>query len=199
MDMRAFFCLPVDRASRDRLQRLATGLQGRTRSRARWVDPANYHVTLRFLGEIEPELCTALHEVARTVAAATPPLSLHVDRLSGFPDPRKPRVVWAGGTAPDAFRRALRMLDEGLDALGFPRGREESAFHITLARLRGRPDEGLCRGLDALGAEAWRFTADELVLMESVLRRDGARYDPLFTLALAGDRGRDAPEADGAV
>jgi 2'-5' RNA ligase len=193
--MRVFFCLPIDPASEDRLHHLATQLRHDTRTPASWVAPGNYHVTVRFLGEIEPELCTPLHDLAREVARSTPRHVVTLDRLSAFPGRQRPRVVWAGGAAPAPFRSLLDALDKGLERMGFPPGRKDALVHITLARIKGRPDEALRRGLVDLGTAAWQLPAERLILMESHLGRRGARYDPLFSVPLAGDDGPREPRA----
>jgi len=196
--MRTFFCLPLDGATVGRVQRLAVHLRGRTATPASWVRPENYHVTVSFLGEIEPALCTPLYALATDVAAAVPRHRLRVDRLSAFPAEDRPRVVWAGGDAPDAFRALLRLLREGLEELGFPGKRIDDVFHITIARLKGRADGMLRDGLGRLRAQGWDILADRLVLMESRLTRAGAEYDPLFTVSLSTSA-RTVQEGDGAV
>jgi len=196
--MRTFFCLPLDGATVGRVQRLAVPLRGRTATRASWVRPENYHVTVSFLGEIEPALCTPLYALATNVAAAVPRHMLRVDRLSAFPAEDRPRVVWAGGEAPDAFRTLLRLLHEGLEELGFPGKRVDDAFHITIARLKGRADGVLRDGLGRLGSRGWDILAEKLVLMESRLTGAGAEYDPLFTVSLSTSGGK-TQEGDGAV
>ncbi|UCF10226.1 MAG: RNA 2',3'-cyclic phosphodiesterase, partial [Candidatus Bipolaricaulota bacterium] len=135
-------------------------------------------------GEIEPALCTDLHRLARELLPTLPPFTFRVDRVSAFPGVERPRVLWVGGDAPAAFRSLLERLGAGLQDLGFEPARRERAFHITIARLKGRPDDALRRSIRPLDDDGWSFPADRLVLMESRLSGRGAHYDPLFSIRL---------------
>ena len=112
-------------------QSLATlrgGLPG-----ARWVDPENYHVTLRFVGDVDD---TMAHEVASVLSRVRrQSFELRVEELKSFGG-RKPRAIVAAlGPAPAVMElqaeheRLMQML--GLE----PDGRKFSP-HVTLARLR---------------------------------------------------------------
>jgi 2'-5' RNA ligase len=193
--MRTFFCFPVVADTRERLDNLARMVRRASQTRASWVATENYHVTVRFLGEIEPSVCTDLHNAARDAVAGIPPFTFTVDRVSAFPREERPRVLWAGGEAPPPFDDLLDRLGGSLHDLGFERARRDPHFHLTLARIKGRPDEALLRSIRPLGSDGWTFQVDRLVLMESRLTRSGAQYDPLFSVRLAGDTSRAGPNA----
>jgi len=183
--MRTFFCCPVDDETRGRLARLAGETRAATAARASWVAAGNYHVTVRFLGEIDPRLTIDLKALAQEVASVGP-FSFALDRLSAFPSEERPRVIWAGGDAPAPFRELCRLLGEGLEGLGFRRDRRQETFHITLARLKGPGDTPLRDRLTALEDGGWRSAARRLVLMESRLTRHGAVYTEAFSVPLRG-------------
>ena len=110
------------------LAALRGGLPG-----ARWIEPENYHVTLRFIGEVDDPLA---HEVASLLARVRrAPLELRLQDLDSFGG-RKPRAVVAR-FAPTKELMELQADHErlmqrvGLD----PEGRKFSP-HVTLARLR---------------------------------------------------------------
>ncbi|MCH8200245.1 MAG: RNA 2',3'-cyclic phosphodiesterase, partial [Chloroflexi bacterium] len=74
------------------IERLRSSLGGAYR----WVRPEAVHLTLRFLGDVEPE---RVAELAAALEAAVGPLAAFELRLDGtgvFPNPRAPSVVWAG-------------------------------------------------------------------------------------------------------
>ncbi len=185
--MRAFFCLPSDKGLNRILLGISTALRARMNARVSWVPKENFHVTVRFLGEIEPELTIELEKMARRIAAEIPPFDIPIDRLGAFPSPARARVIWAGGEAPDRFTALVAQVNSGLAAFGFPPDREDSVAHITLGRVKGRPDPGLPQALADLGAGLnHSLHVDRLVLMESVLTQRGAVYNPLFSVSLTG-------------
>lgn len=100
---------------------------------ARWIDPENYHLTLRFIGDIDGGLA---REIAGGLAEIrTAPFEISLKGVGYFGN-RKPRNVWVG-VAPKEPVSALQQSHERLcQRLGLePEGRKYSP-HITIARLR---------------------------------------------------------------
>ncbi len=147
-------------------------------------------MTVRFLGEIDPMLTVELEQMARRIVADIPPFELEIDRLGAFPHPARARVIWAGGEAPAAFTELVSKVNEALSSgFGFPKDRTDPIAHITLGRVKGRPDPALSRILTELDdAVNYPLHVDRLVLMESTLTPRGAVYNPLFTLRLEGGK-----------
>ena len=166
--MRAFFCIELKEEIHKLLGGLAADLRRTTTVRASWVPAANHHITVQFLGEIEPILTVDLQRMVVASIGNRPAFDVLLDRVSGFPTQDRPRVVWAGGMATDSFVKLVRAISDGIAPLGFPRERTPDVFHITLARLKGGVDPGLVRA------------------MESRLTGYGPRYSPLFEVRLAG-------------
>ncbi len=190
--MRTFLCIPIDSSLKAKLDELSQQARQRIPVRASWVRPANFHVTVRFLGEIDPMLTIDLEQSCRVVTRDMTPFDLAIDRVGAFPTPSRPRVLWAGGEAPSSFRDLLSSLDRELTALGLPSGRPETIAHITLARIKGRTDPEIAQTIRSLADfPDWMLRSDRLVLMESRLTAQGAIYTPLFTLPL-GERRADA-------
>lgn len=188
--MRAFFCVPLPVSVRRQIGDIAVSLQRDLRMSASWVRPENYHLTLRFLGEIDPMLSVPLDSASRRVARAVTPFELPITELGLFPDARRPRVLWAGG-ASDRFERLARVVGETIEELGFPLDRRAASAHVTLARIKGRPDPALGLVLSSWGSlPGWRIPVDRIVLMQSQLTPRGAVYMPLFTTRLEGGEPR---------
>ena len=189
--MRTFLCIPVDPNIRHHVASITQELRPQVDARASWVRPENYHVTVRFLGEIDPILTVNLKEACQQATAHIPSFDIALDRVGGFPSLDSPRVLWVGGKAPDPFLNLLSLLDSSLSQLGFPRGHAESIAHITLARIKGRVHTSLSQVIEQISQPAWTLHVDRLVLMESRLTPHGAIYSPLFTLPFAGSKGKD--------
>ena len=185
--MRAFFCIPMEPSVVRAIGRLAATLRTHIKTPASWVRPENYHVTLRFLGEIEPELTIDLERLAHRVTGQRTPFVLSLDRLGAFPSADRARVLWIGGDAPPEFLGLASSFQHELAGLGFPRERPQTVAHVTLARLKGRADPAVPSALGTTKAPAGLATrADRLVLMESELTPAGAVYTPLFAARFGG-------------
>lgn len=160
--------------------------------RIAWVPPANVHLTLKFLGDIEPAdiepIAAVMTECARHVA----PLVLSAARLGVFPDLRRPRVVWMGiaGDIPQLV--ALQQdLEARLDPVGKGRFKpEQRPFkgHLTLGRIKTRLESGtLVSALRETGQVASHaFTVDAIHLIQSRLTPSGSIYTPLRSVMLGG-------------
>jgi 2'-5' RNA ligase len=155
----------------------------------RWVDPANVHLTLQFLGAVPAERVGAIEGALAAAAAPGRPLALEVKGAGAFPSARRARVVWlglAGDLAPLAALVAV--VGRGLAPLGYAPEERPFSPHLTLGRARdGRGAAGVAGALAAVSAAdgvAWR--AAELVLFESHLSPKGARYEAVARLPLGG-------------
>ncbi len=163
---------------------------------ARVIEPAQRHVTLAFLGDVDAsraeEAGRCLDEAGHDAAAFT----LRWRGLGVFPDPARARVVWAGLPAAeeDAGTAALTGLAErvreALRGAGFAMERRAFAPHLTLARLRDprRPRQagGALQSILAqyAGAPLGETRADTACLYRSELSPQGARYTVLHELHL---------------
>lgn len=186
--MRTFLCIPLQAHIKDYIWSIAQELKRQIDTRASWVQPQNYHVTIRFLGEIDPMLTVDLKDACQNVTSQIPPFEILVDKLGAFPSFDRPRVIWVGGNAPESFGKLLSLLDSELFRLGFPHSRQEAIAHITLARIKGAVHKSLYQATKQIKDPKWIVQARSLVLMESQLTKNGPLYSPLFTLPLANQK-----------
>jgi len=158
--------------------------------RIAWVPPGNVHLTLKFLGDIEPADIDPIAAVMSESAQQMVPLTLFASGLGVFPDLRRPRVVWLGvtGDMPQliAFQKDL---DTRLVALGKGRFKpEERPFkgHLTLGRIKVRLDSGiLVKVLRETGrVDSQAFAVDAVHLIQSRLTSTGSIYTPLRRVLL---------------
>ncbi|MCK5247792.1 RNA 2',3'-cyclic phosphodiesterase [Candidatus Bipolaricaulota bacterium] len=188
--MRAFFGIPIQNQLQWAIRETAEHLRSQTRMRASWVPQQNYHITLRFLGDIDPDLSVDLDDLCRAVCQDLEPFECIMDRVGSFPSVDRARVIWVGGEASPSFRRLSQALSDGLVDLGFPETRKESWVHVTLARIKDRPDPALPGLISELNPIApLKMPVDHIALMESTLTPQGVVYSPLFTTRLGGSKG----------
>lgn len=157
------------------------------------------HLTLKFLGNVDPERLDSVKEALRASAAGLSPFELRVRSVGVFPDLSRPRVVWFGVGRPpspnprssgsDPLTELQRSVEDGLQPLGFEPERRSFRPHLTLMRLKsGRNLPRLVQYLkdEGLHAEAGSFRVDSLHLYRSILRPDGAEYVKLASMPLGG-------------
>jgi 2'-5' RNA ligase len=182
---RLFVALEPPDGVRRRLAALAVELRraaGRAADDVRWVSPENVHLTLQFLGAVPAERVPEVEAALREVAGQARPLSLEVKGAGGFPNARRPRVLWAGIAGETAaLRQLVQDFGRRLAPLGFAPEERPFSAHLTLGRSRDtRGAPGLAGAL-AHAAEAtptpWR--ALEVVLFESHLSPRGPRYEAI--------------------
>ena len=184
--MRLFLAIELSEALRAQVRRLQ-GLLQAAGADLRWVQPANTHFTLQFLGNVGSDEIAPIDGAARNAAARFGPVKVEIAGLRGFPSPSSTRVVWIDVRGQlEPLELLKQQLGEALAELGFePDGR---AFrpHVTLGRARGRRELGCLRDL----LEQHRDTrlgilnVRRFVLFQSRLLPSGARYEPMASYPL---------------
>ena len=105
-----------------------------------------------------------------------------------FPDPRDPRIIWAGMTDPAGeLRRLVETIESALAASGFERERRRFHPHVTLGRVRGtRSLDVLLATMETVTFESPPVLIQELELVRSTLQPAGSVYSPVLRARLGG-------------
>ena len=143
----------------------------------RLVPPDNWHLTIRFLGNVDQ---IAMERLIAELDQADlgKPFEIALGDLGAFPRPAKASVVWL---ALDKGRDRLTELNEVAEiaSQGVGLAPEERPFapHLTLSRIR--PEMDVRADLAAYMRVPFRWTAGEMVLFQSHMGRGGAVYEPV--------------------
>jgi 2'-5' RNA ligase len=133
-------------------------------SGARWIDTENYHITLRFIGDID--LPTA-REVAETLDdIRREPFTVTLDGLSFFGGD-KPRAIVAKVQPSPPLVELQAEQERMMRRIGIPPEPRKFTPHVTLARLRGAAGIAVADYLSHRGFLTRRFTVDRFVLFSS--------------------------------
>lgn len=154
----------------------------------RWVTSENFHITLKFLGEMEPSAVPDLASAAGRACAEIHPFTLSFSRFGAFPTMRKPRVLFYGAALGREQLKALATaLDTALhDDLGIEREKRSFRSHVTVARIRKSLSQELWPLLETVPPlEGLSLEVGSISLMRSELMRSGAIYHPVKEIALA--------------
>ena len=187
--MRCFVAVLLPDGVRAGLAAVCDELRGQTRGLA-WVRPENLHLTLRFLGEVEPVTLERVREAVTAAATAVPPFKVSLGGLGGVPAGAAPRDLWASvGTGADGLVALQAALEAGLVARGLPAETRPFHPHVTLARARDpRGARGLA-GVLGPGPAFGEARVASLHLMRSELGRGGARHSVLAVAPLRDPSG----------
>lgn len=152
---------------------------------ARWQDAGQLHLTLRFFGEVEPQVAEDLVTALESVCA--PPFALALRGVGHFEKKGRAHTLWAGLAPSDALLALQRRIERAARRAGLPAESRVFAPHITLARSNAGsgPLLPFLQANSALAGEPWRVEAFDLV--ESTLATTGAEYQIVRRYRLTGD------------
>lgn len=141
---------------------------------AKWIDPENMHITLRFAGDVDnrqaDELVGFLDGIEMT------PFEVMIREVGAFGG-RDPKVIWAGVEAGSELDQLQRAVERACRSAGLPPEPKSFKPHVTLARLRGASPEVVARFLGSRGSLAiGPITVDRFVLFSSRPRVGGGPY-----------------------
>ncbi len=175
---RLFVAIDPPAPIKKRLQQLCFGVPG-----ARWVDPEQLHLTLRFIGPVEGGLMAEIKEALASIEA--PPFVMRLQGIGHFPPRQSPRVLWVGVEKNPDLLQLRNKVESTLVRLGLPPEKRKFAPHITLARLKNTPAGRVGNFIAANGPfETGSFPVQEFSLYSSSLTPKGAihRREATFPL-----------------
>ncbi len=149
-------------------------------SKIRWVKYGQFHITLKFLGELEPGVIAQVKD-SLTPLKTFKPFTIELSYIGAFPNLNTPRVIWLSG---DKGARELTQLSRQVNDVLYEEvdlAKDEKRFkpHLTLARVKDeRLTEELIRKLGEVKNFSW--VCDELFLMRSELTPKGPIYTELL-------------------
>jgi len=162
-------------------------------STVRWARRDQFHLTLRFLGNVEARFTEPLAQAVRDACRGFAAFRLHAEGIGFFPDARAPRVIWVG--VKDR-QNGLFQLQQAVEAVvcNFTAETAEGKFagHVTLGRikeLRRAETEVVGRLVSGMAQRVFgEWTAANVEIMRSVLSSEGVRYASLTTVPLAAGK-----------
>jgi len=185
--MRLFIALPLTSSVEKSLAVIINKLKS-IGGKVKWVDSEQIHITVRFLGETEKEQVSYIKEILDRVSSKYDSYNLSIDRLGGFPNLNKPRVIWAGFNDDDQISIMARMVKEveyDIRKLGFEPDEKRFRPHLTLGRVKA--PNGLEELLDTIRSFQMKpipVKLDKLRLYKSTLTPQGPIYECLYEVML---------------
>ena len=187
-NIRAFVCVCINEDGKDELSGFIRGLK--KFKGFKWAERNILHITLKFLGEIEPEQITRLDTNLSRIGGIRP-FKVKLSGVGAFPNMSSPRALWIGvGEGSEGISKLAASVERAAVTSGFEEERRSFHPHVTLARARNNsrggglvhmPDE-IAEMLKSCPTPSW--TCDGFTLMRSELSSTGPTYAPIAKFSL---------------
>lgn len=185
--IRTFIAISVPEEIKKRISDLQRNLK-QGKGFIKWVRTESMHLTLKFLGDVKTERIESVSEAVQDAVGSQKPFTISVAGTGVFPHPGRPRVLWVGVKEGQKILISLAdKIDNSCRALGFKPEKRKFSAHLTLGRVKSlKGIERTLRTMNAAGFQGGSFLADNIVIMKSELRPEGAQYTPLHIIKLEG-------------
>ena len=180
--MRAFIAFPLPPEIKEKLS--AAQLHFKSCDlQAKWVNPENAHLTLKFLGEIDEETVEAVGSTLQRIAQKYKPVTVSLTKFGFFPQEKNPRVLFIATDKEEPLQKIAYDIEAEASRLGF---NKEARFrsHITLARLKSKKNLECLKSKMEQTKLSGTFTIGEIVLFRSRLTPEGPIYQEIFKATL---------------
>ncbi len=194
--LRLFVAIAVPPMVRQEIARAQGRLRRDTPTGAvRWTHPDQFHITLKFLGDVPVAQAAALEGALAPVCIPCPALRLSAHGLGFFPGAHQPRVIWAGTSDAAGHLRDLhRQIDEALRAFAPPERPEKFTAHITLGRFKPGHHAAIPKlvelAQDLRDRHFGDWEARDVELVRSDLTSEGATHTVIATFPLGAETSR---------
>jgi len=167
--MRLFIAVEIPEEVREELENLVRVLKHKV-SNVKWVEKENFHITLRFIGEVQEYKVQTIEDIIDEVSSNFYPFDIGLKGVGNFP-----YVIWVGiDKGKDILGDISYSIEGLLIKAGFPPTDKLFSPHITLGRVKKRIENFQGGDFGPLS-----FQADSITLMQSQLFSSGPVYTPL--------------------
>lgn len=167
------------------LDQLQQSLRG-FRAEVRWTAVQSIHLTLKFLGEIDPAVVPDLALELEKISGSEAEFTLKLQGLGCFPNPRNPRVIWCGVRGQvEPLSHLEQKVEATCSQFGFPAENRPFHPHLTLGRVNGKRNLQPLMDYIKIGSDLeCSFKVDHFNVYRSILKPQGAEYSVLKAIAL---------------
>ncbi|NOZ47490.1 MAG: RNA 2',3'-cyclic phosphodiesterase [Chlorobi bacterium] len=154
----------------------------------RWVNYANMHLTLKFLGDTEEETIIDIYEAMQnSEISQIPAFKLELESIGLFKSIYKPRVIWIGIKSSDYLEKIFKELQNALQNLNIKREEKKFSPHLTIGRMKYIYNTQVLQSvLNDYKKTVFQVTEiNKIIVYESILQKTGPVYNELYHINLA--------------
>ncbi len=193
-NIRVFLAIELPDGAKDILAGLLNQVTRARVNGLKPVRPANVHITLKFLGDVDVDQVELITDAVTKVSKGIRPFAVKMDGVGVYPSSKNARVLWVGLDGVTALREAQERIDGVLNRIGVQRESRRFDPHLTIARLHDRtPATDRRRATEALFSAEFTsglpIPVDNVSLIRSVLLPDGPDYTRLAHIPLGSCNG----------
>lgn len=173
---RLFVGIDLPRSYQDRVRSFTQRLDKGITVRVNWTRSGNWHLTLKFLGEIESSRIPAVIDALDTVDF--PAFSMQAGKAAAFPHAKHPQVIWLGlDQGAQECETLATAVNDALVGIDIDREKKRFRPHLTLGRIKNPGNENWQSILNAAAKGTWpAFTVKKFTLWQSELSPTGALH-----------------------
>jgi len=155
-------------------------------NKIRWVEPDNFHLTFKFLGNTPESKIPLVIDVIKKTVETYGIINMDINKVGIFGSRYNPRVIWLGIDENKQLKKLGLDLINNLDEVGFLKDRQNFVPHITVGRISKITDKQLFNSdIDKVkGAFLQQTIVDKIVLFESILSRKGPLYNEIYCTSM---------------
>jgi 2'-5' RNA ligase len=187
--MRTFIAIELTEEMREVLARAESHLKY-AGADVKWVDKANIHLTIKFLGEITDTKADEVKALLDRIACETKPFDLSLKDIGAFPKIEYPKVLWMGiGNGESESIALAGNIDSALFNIGFPKETRPFAAHLTIGRVRSPKNRAALKEKISSYRLPGIFSqrASAVVFFKSTLTPRGPIYAKLHESVFSGE------------
>ncbi len=183
--IRLFIALTIDHDIMQKFSAIITDFKSHG-GKVKWVDAKNMHITLKFLGNTDPNMVESIKTELNKSVANFQAIESEFSSLGGFPNLRKPKVIWTDlEKNKDVVIKLAQAIEHACVAVGFEKNSKPFTPHLTLGRVKSYDDlSGLTEYLASYQFENLPINFNSVKLIQSTLTQEGPIYRTLDEIKL---------------
>lgn len=183
--LRAFLALNTSESAQSQIFEIRS-LLSEIKSDIKWEPKDKFHITLKFLGDVEENILKNLAEDLRYELANFGKFDLYYNNLGCFPNMKLPRVVWIGAEDKEKKIFALnKTIEAKIKTYNFENESNRFHPHITLGRVKGtRGIEEVVELMQSHEFQPINDTVLEVQIIKSTLQKSGSVYNVIDKIIL---------------
>ncbi len=167
--IRTFIALPTSPDIQQQMAVIQSELKA-TQTDTTWDQPDKFHITLKFLGNIEQSKIESLAATLSNAIKLFPAFELAYNSLGAFPSTHSPRVVWIGTKHNQIVLDLQSAIEQVCSEFGFQKEDRPFHPHITFGRVKGKHNLArLTEAIKTITFQPIQSRCSEVVLMKSEL------------------------------